>query len=130
MELNQQPKKQPVVERKLGTTQMWKFFVYSFIGAFIFFVPITIKAKSSIMLDHIVSFIQLHTSPILPYYALLMIAAGAIYPFISGVWKKSIVNLIFSLFKVLGLFVGIMLVFNFGPAWLFDPSMGPFSLRY
>ncbi|MBO1513734.1 YjiH family protein [Metabacillus sp. BG109] len=126
MELNQQPEKQQIVERKPGTTQMWKFFVYSFIGAFIFFVPITIEEKSSIMLDHIVSFIQLHTSSILPYYALLIIAAGAIYPFISGVWKRSIVNLIFSLFKVLGLFVGIMLVFNFGPAWLFDPSMGPF----
>jgi nucleoside recognition membrane protein YjiH len=126
MELNQQPRQKPTVEKKLGTPQMWKFFVYSFIGAFIFFVPITIDEKSSIMLDHIVTFIQSHTSPFLPYYALLVIAAGAIYPFLTGIWKRSTVNLIFSIFKMLGLFVGIMLVFNFGPAWLFDPNMGPF----
>ncbi|MCP3740702.1 YjiH family protein [Rossellomorea sp. BNER] len=105
---------------------MWKFFVYSFIGAFIFFVPITIEQKNSIMLDHIVSFIQIHAAPVLPYYALLIIAAGAIYPFLSGSWKKSAVDLVFSIFKVIGLLVGIMLVFDFGPAWLFDPNMGPF----
>jgi len=126
MEIKQDIQEQPALQKKLGSAPMWKFFVYSFIGAFIFFVPITLGGKNSIMLDHIVTFIQLHTAPVLPYYALLVIAAGAIYPFVSGIWKKSTVNLIFSLFKVLGLFVGTMLVFNVGPAWLFAPSMGPF----
>jgi nucleoside recognition membrane protein YjiH len=126
MEIKQNTQEQAALEKELGSAQMWKFFVYSFIGAFIFFVPITLGEQNSIMLDHIVSFIQLYTAPVLPYYALLVISAGAIYPFVSGVWKKSTVNLIFSIFKVIGLFVGIMLVFNFGPAWLFDPSMGPF----
>nr|WP_225435412.1 YjiH family protein [Bacillus aerolatus] len=105
---------------------MWKFFVYSFIGGFIFFVPITVGDKKSIILDHIVSYIQLYAGPFLPYYALLIIAAGALYPFVSGIWKQSTVNIIFSIFKVLGLAVGVMLVFNRGPAWLFDPNMGPF----
>lgn len=126
MELNKNTQGQVTVERKLGSNQMWKFFVYSFIGAFIFFVPVTINKKSSIMLDHIVTFIQTHTTPLLPYYALIVIAVGAIYPFVSGTWKKSTVNLIFSIFKVLGLVVGIMLAFDFGPAWLFTPDMGPF----
>lgn len=106
--------------------KMWKFFIYSFIGAFMFFVPVTIGEKNSIMLDHIVSFIQTHAASALPYYGLLVIAAGSIYPFLSGTWKKSTVNIIFSIFKVIGLIVGLMLVFNFGPAWLFEPSMGPF----
>ncbi|MBE3102632.1 MAG: YjiH family protein [Bacilli bacterium] len=105
---------------------MWKFFVYSFIGAFMFFVPVTIGEKNSIMLDHIVTWIQLHATGVLPYYALIIILAGAIYPFASGTWKKSTVDKIFSLFKVIGLFVGIMIVFEFGPAWLFRPDMGPF----
>lgn len=109
--------------------KMWKFFVYSFIGAFMFFVPVTIGEKNSIMLDHIVSYIQTHAAQVLPYYGLIIIAAGSIYPFLSGTWKKSTVNIIFSFFKVIGLIVGIMLVFNFGPAWLFDPSMGPFLLN-
>lgn len=108
---------------------MWKFFVFSAIGAFMFFVPVTIGEKSSIMLDHIVTFIQTHAGGALPYYALIVILAGAVYPFVSGTWKKSTVNMVFSIFKVIGLVVGIMLVFNVGPAWLFEPSMGPFLLN-
>lgn len=108
---------------------MWKFFVFSAIGAFMFFVPVTIGEKRSIMLDHIVTFIQTHAGGALPYYALLVILAGAVYPFVSGAWKKSTVNRVFSVFKVVGLVVGIMLVFNVGPAWLFEPSMGPFLLN-
>ncbi|MFS0690115.1 YjiH family protein [Sporosarcina sp. 179-K 8C2 HS] len=108
---------------------MWKFFVFSAIGAFMFFVPVTIGEKNSIMLDHIVTWIQTHFGGALPYYALLVILAGAVYPFVSGTWKKSTVDMVFSFFKVIGLVVGIMLVFNFGPAWLFEPSMGPFLLN-
>ncbi|AYC30646.1 YjiH family protein [Paenisporosarcina cavernae] len=105
---------------------MWKFFVYSFIGAFMFFVPVTIGEKNSILLDHMVSWIQANAGAVLPYYALILIIAGAAYPFVSGTWKKSTVDKVFSFFKVIGLVVGIMLVFGFGPAWLFEPSMGPF----
>ena len=39
---------------------MWKFFVFSAIGAFMFFVPVSIGGKNSIMLDHIVTWIQTH----------------------------------------------------------------------
>lgn len=105
---------------------MWKFFVYSFIGAFMFFVPVTIGDRNSIMLDHIVSFIQANAASLTPYYGLIIIAAGALYPFISGAWKKSAVDIVFSIFKLIGLLVGLMLVFHFGPAWLFNPDMGPF----
>ncbi|MCG7335736.1 YjiH family protein [Sporosarcina sp. ACRSM] len=105
---------------------MWKFFVYSIIGAFMFFIPVTIAGKNSIMLDHIVSFIQSFATPALPYYALLVIGAGTIYPFFTGKWKKSNVDIVFSMFNIIGLLVGIMLVFQFGPSWLFDPNMGPF----
>ncbi|WP_407642025.1 YjiH family protein [Cytobacillus massiliigabonensis] len=105
---------------------MWKFFIYSFIGAFMFFVPVTISGKNSIMLDHIVSYIQTNAASAVPYYALAVIAAGAVYPFLSGKWKKSAIDIVFSIFKAIGLIVGIMLMFNIGPAWLFDPDMGPF----
>ncbi|MDW0118760.1 YjiH family protein [Sporosarcina thermotolerans] len=108
---------------------MWKFFVFSAIGAFMFFVPVTVGGKSSIMLDHIVTWIQTNLGPVVPYYALLVIIAGAAYPFISGSWKKSKVDIVFSVFKLMGLIVGIMLVFDFGPAWLFEPDMGPFLLN-
>jgi nucleoside recognition membrane protein YjiH len=105
---------------------MWKLFVYSGIGAFMFFVPLTIGDKNTIMLDHIVTFLQASMGPVLPYYALGVIVAGAVYPFITGAWKKSTVDALFSLFKVAGMVVGFMMVFKFGPAWLFQPDMGPF----
>ena len=128
MNTNQEVNKQhqEITTMTYESPAMWKFFIYSFIGAFMFFVPVTIGEKNSIMLDHIVSYIQTHAASALPYYGLLVIAAGSIYPFLSGTWKKSTVNIIFSFFKVIGLIVGIMLVFNFGPAWLFAPDMGPF----
>lgn len=109
-----------------SSTGMWRFFVYSFIGAFMFFVPVTIGGKNSIMLDHIVTFLRTNVSGVLPYYALAVIAAGAVYPFVSGTWKKSAVDKVFSVFKVVGLFVGLLIVFEVGPSWLFAPNMGPF----
>ncbi|KGJ72718.1 histidine transporter [Cryobacterium roopkundense] len=108
------------------TPPMWKLFVYSGIGAFMFFVPLTISGTSTIMLDHIVTFLQANIGPALPYYALAIIVAGAGYPFVTGSWKKSAVEVVFSLFKVVGMVVGVMMVFRVGPAWLFEPDMGPF----
>ena len=105
---------------------MWKLFVYSGIGAFMFFVPVTIAGKNTIMLDHIVSFLQANIGPVLPFYALAVIVAGAGYPFVAGTWKRSAVEVAFSLLKVVGMVVGFMMVFKVGPAWLFEPGMGPF----
>jgi nucleoside recognition membrane protein YjiH len=78
------------------------------------------------MLDHIVSFLQASIGPVLPFYALAVIVAGAGYPFIAGTWKRSPVEVVFSLLKVVGMVVGFMMVFRVGPAWLFEPGMGPF----
>ena len=118
---------EPLLEnQKAADRSIWKFFIYSLIGIFIFFVPVTLNGSNSIMLDHIVSFIQKQAQPVLPYYALLLIAAGAIYPFVSGGWKRSMTDTVFSFFKLGGLAIGIMLVADSGPAWLFDPDMGPF----
>ena len=110
------------------TTPMWPFFFYSAIGAFAFFVPFTVNGESSILLDHIVTFIQEHVPDVLPYYALAIITAGAAYPFVSGSWRRSLTDTVFSVFKVIGLVVGVMLVFEFGPDWLFEPDVGPFLL--
>lgn len=125
--------KQPIQKylqvRKREPNVMWKFFLYSFIGAFIFFVPITINGKNSIILDHIVSYLQQYTAWLIPYYILVIIFAGAIYPVVSGKWKKSTMDFIFTICKCIGFVVGIMLVFKVGPTWLFDPDMGPFLLN-
>ncbi|TDL74355.1 YjiH family protein [Rhodococcus qingshengii] len=103
-----------------------KFFVFSAIGIFVFFVPVTLNGKSSIMLDHFVSYIQLAVPSVLPYYALLVILLGAVYPFVTKSWNKDVVTTVFSFLKIFGLVAAIMLVFDFGPKWFFDPNMAPF----
>lgn len=111
---------------RTATPHMWKLFVYSGIGAFMFFVPVTIAGRDTIMLDHIVTFLQSSIGPVLPFYALAVIVAGAVYPFVTGTWRKTAVDMVFSLLKVVGMAVGFMMVFKVGPAWLFEPGMGPF----
>jgi nucleoside recognition membrane protein YjiH len=91
-----------------------------------FFIPVTLGGTSSIPLDHLVTGIRNDLGPAVPYYALLVILLGAVYPFVRGTWKKNRVELVFSILKVLGLITAIMLVFDFGPKWLFDPDLGPF----
>lgn len=108
---------------------MWTFFVYSLIGVFVFFVPVELNGQSTILLDHLVTAVRSFVPSALPYYALALILAGAAYPVISGTWRRSAVTVVFSVFKVIGLIVGVMLVFDFGPAWLFDENMGPFLLN-
>jgi nucleoside recognition membrane protein YjiH len=80
---------------RTASRHIWKLFVYSGIGAFMFFVPVTIAGKNTIMLDHIVSFLQASIGPVLPFYALAVIVAGAGYPFIAGTWKRSPVEVVF-----------------------------------
>ena len=103
-----------------------KFFIFSAIGIFVFFIPVTLNGKSSIMLDHFVSYIQLAVPSVLPYYALLVILLGAVYPFVTKSWNKDVVTTVFSILKIFGLVAASMLVFNIGPKWFFDPNMAPF----
>lgn len=107
-------------------TNILKFFIYSFIGIIVFFIPINWNGKSSIILDHIVSGISQFAPQTITVYALIILIIGAIYPFINQTWNESSANIIFSFLKILGAIFGLMIVFNVGPAWLFNPSMGPF----
>ncbi|MBY6053692.1 YjiH family protein [Cytobacillus firmus] len=118
--------RQPELNPNATSKNKAKFFLFSAIGIFMFFIPVTVNGKSSIMLDHIVTAIQTYLPAAVTYYALLVILLGAIYPFYAKTWNKNKVNTVFSFFKVIGFFTAIMIVFGFGPAWLFDPSMGPF----
>lgn len=103
-----------------------KFFLFSLIGIFMFFIPITIGGKSTIPLDHIVTFIKSTFPSLAPIYALIVIFLGSIHPFVKKTWNKTNVDLIFSFLKILGFIVAIMLYFKIGPQWLFEKDLGPF----
>ncbi len=109
-----------------GPRGVWRFFVYSLIGIFMFFIPVNIGGKETIPLDHLVGWITGLLGPAVKYLILGVILAGTIYPFATGRWKESRLKTLFAFLNVLGLATGIALVFNVGPAWLFDPDMGPF----
>lgn len=107
-------------------SSVFRFIGYSLIGIFIFFVPITIGGASSILLDHVVTWIRTSFSGAIPYYALLVVVAGAAYPFLNKSWNKDRVSIIFSIFKILGVLPTFMMVFHLGPAWFMQPDIGPF----
>ena len=109
--------------RKAST--MPKFIFLNLLGIFMFFVPITIGGSKSIPIDHIVTFIRQ-----IPYFGIvyvgIIIILGAILPFIKKTWNKDSVTTVFSIFKVLGIFVYFMAVFKLGPARIQTPGMLPF----
>lgn len=107
-------------------TAMWKFFIYSGLGILIFFIPVTMFGESSILLDHFVTAIQNVFGDNVKYYTLIIIIIGAVLPFINGRWNKSLFDGFFTLFKILGVVIGTMVVFNAGPQFVLAENIGPF----
>ncbi|OFT69052.1 histidine transporter [Corynebacterium sp. HMSC05C01] len=107
----------------------WRFFVYSAIGIFAFFVPFSINgSKSTILLDHIVTWITTTLGEGTRFLALAAIVAGTIYQFVTGRWKEDYARMAFAALSVLAIVLCAMLTFGFGPEWLFNPDIGPFIL--
>lgn len=107
-----------------------KFFVYSLIGIVIFFVPVTINNNSSILLDHFVTWISSALPLLTKIFIMIIIILGAIYPFIKGTWNRNTIETIFTLFKVLGVIIGVLLIFNIGPSWLLNEQTGMYVFNY
>ena len=107
----------------------WRFFVYSAIGIFAFFVPFSVNgSKSTILLDHIVTWITTTLGEGTRFLALAAIVAGTIYQFVTGRWKEDYARMAFAALSVLAIVLCAMLTFGFGPEWLFNPDIGPFIL--
>ena len=113
---------EPMTGRAPG---IWRFFVFSLIGIFMFFVPITIAGKSTIPLDHLVTAIRTYGAPVVPYIALALILLGTIRPFATGSWRGSATRTVFALLNVVGLVVAILMLTS-PPAWLAAEDLGPF----
>ncbi|MBU5485554.1 YjiH family protein [Clostridium sp. MSJ-11] len=114
------------IELKSSTgNNAFKLLVYSAIGVFMFFIPITIGKNTTIPIDHIVNIIRK-----IPYYnqiyGALIVTIGGIYPFINKTWNKNTVSKIFSILKLIGIVVVYMAIFEIGPKELFEVDMIPF----
>ena len=75
--------------RSVRPSDVAKLILFSAVGLFMFFVPITLGGTSSIPLDHLVTGIRNVLGPAVPYYALLVILLGAVYPFARGPGRRT-----------------------------------------
>lgn len=103
-----------VKSSKTDFMSVFKFVICSLIGIFSFFVTFTYNEKSSILLDHIVSWISTNAATFVTVYIIIMLVCGAAYPFITKTWNKDIVNIVMSVFKVIGLGIGLLLISGSG----------------
>lgn len=102
-----------------------KFIAFSMLGIFMFFVSVDIGGKSTIPLDHMVSWIQ-RIPHYVKVYGITLVTIGALFPFIKGTWNKDLTATIFSFCKLFGIICVVMVVFNIGPEGLLEGSMLPF----
>ncbi len=109
-----------------STRSILKFIVWSLLGSFIFFVPVSINDTTTIPLDHILTAIQ-DTAPWFgPLFALVIILIGGILPFCDKSWNRDAVTVILSVLKLIGIGAGFMAYFSFGPGWLLKEDVLPF----
>ncbi|WFA09079.1 YjiH family protein [Tissierella sp. Yu-01] len=116
------------MESKIDITKIFKFILYSLIGIFMFFIPITINGKNTIPLDHIVNYIKAVPN-FGPIYAGLIVTIGALIPFANRTWNKSKSSIVFSILKLLGIVFIFMAIFNVGPAFLMRDDVIPFIYK-
>src|SRR5699024_1340968 len=107
-------------------TSATKFLVFSLIGIALFFTPFYYQGNLSIPIDHLVTFITETFPAFGPAYVLLILALGAVYPFVTRTWNSSVFEVVFSILKIFGFVTGVLIFFNVGPDWLMNPALGPF----
>ncbi|PIC63365.1 histidine transporter [Sporosarcina sp. P13] len=105
---------------------MFSFFFFSLIGVFMFFVPMELNGKNSIPLDHLVTWLRNAFPTTVSYYILIIMILGAAYPFYSGGWRRSKIDMALSGLKVLGALASVLVLFEIGPKWLLADDMGPY----
>lgn len=102
-----------------------KFVCYSLIGIFLFFIPISILGKTTIPLDHIVSYI-LKIQYFKEIYGTILVIIGAILPFYRKNWNKNLTSTIFSVLKIFAIPFVIMAITKRGPEFLMNKDVIPF----
>ena len=106
-------------------TNIAKFILLNTIGIFMFFITIQIGETKSIPVDFVVTKIRS-----IPYFELvycsLIVAVGAVLPFIRKTWNKDKVTMVFSFLKLLAIPALILWLTKTGPERWFEDNMLPF----
>ncbi|ETF00996.1 histidine transporter [Advenella kashmirensis W13003] len=117
-----------MTEQTSGTnySTITKIFILSAIGIFLFFVPITLAGKSTILVDHASGYLIKNLRPIALVLLMLLMVYGVLGPFLNGRFKASTSEKIFTLFKGFGLLLGVAYLFGIAPEWAMQADMLPF----
>ena len=114
--------------KKSHTMNAFRFVFYSFIGIFMFFIPVEMNGTSSIPLDHVVTLIRQ-----IPYFEVVfgsfVIIVGTVLPFIRNTWKQDKVTMILSIIQILALPFLAFYLFQIGPSALLADDMIPFIFQ-
>lgn len=104
----------------------WRLVVYSAIGAFVFFFPMTYQGKNSIPLDHMVTFLQETFPSIVPWLVLALAAFGTYRGIATKSWQRGWVHGVFAVLNFVGLIVSFLYVIDQLPWVLGDEDLVPF----
>lgn len=105
---------------------IWRMFVYSAIGVFAFFVPVTYKGTSTIVLDHLVTIFQDVAEPIVPWIITAFACLGTGVSILDKRWTKGVMPAVFTLANCVGLVICVLWVTGNLPAVLAQDDLVPF----
>lgn len=129
---------------KYSIKTLFKFFFFSGFGIFAFFInfnipeflikipgyEVLILERNTFLVDHAAKIVQSFLMPIMPYIVLVFALLGIVdLYFRKEKHFKTLIQKIFSLFKICGFIILVMIVFNIGPEIFSDPGVGPFVLN-
>lgn len=103
-----------------------KMVLFSALGIILFFVPITVGERSTIIPDHLTTFLVTQARPVAVGLVLLLMLWGAVSPLLNGQFRSSTSERVFTVFKWLGLLLAGLYLSGLAPAWAAAPDMLPF----
>ncbi|MDK8763909.1 YjiH family protein [Corynebacterium sp. MSK218] len=105
---------------------IWRLFVYSAIGAFVFFFPISYDGKKSIPLDHMVTIIRTYAEEFVPWFILALALYGTVRSIVNKNWQEGPLQAVFTVLNVVGLVVSFLMVIGTLPGVLGNDDIVPF----
>lgn len=104
----------------------WRMFVYSAIGAFVFFFPVTYQEKQSIPLDHMVTIVRQAIPGLVPWLILALAIFGTVRQIVNKNWQRGVLPAIFTVANIIGTIVVFLMVLNQLPWVLGEKDLVPF----
>ena len=119
-----------------------KLLSVSGVGIFLFFIPLEISGRSTILLDHISEFIIFSLRPVALTFLVCIMLFGGLSPFLHGrVYLRQRVlishirfrkggttsaGMIFSSCQFAGLALSLLYLSGYAPQWMMQPNLLPF----